>query len=126
MKDQTTDKPSVKHKLDAETEVLRAIASFELIKGLVVLLAGFGALYLIDRDVWDVAVSFLRLLHIKHRYHYADVFLRLARDVTDAQLIMVAVLATPIDAAFCGSLRLQVKRLGGVDCTRFWGAISPV
>ena len=94
MKDQTADKPSVKHNLDAETEVLRAIASFELIKGLVVLLAGFGALYLIDRDVWDVAVSFLRLLHIKHRYHYADVFLRLARDVTDAQLIMVAVLAT--------------------------------
>jgi len=55
MKDQTADKSSVKHKLDAETEVLRAIASFELIKGLVVLLAGFGALYLIDRDVWDVA-----------------------------------------------------------------------
>src|SRR5215471_13990161 len=92
MKDQLTEKP-VKHKLDAETEVLRAIASFELIKGLVVLLAGFGALYLIDRDVWDVAVSLLRVLHIKHRYHYSDVFLKLARDVTDKQLLIVAVLA---------------------------------
>jgi len=93
MKAQTTDQARLKHKLDTETEVLRAIASVELIKGLVVLLAGFGALYLIDRDAWDVAVSFLRILHIKHRYHYADVFLKLARDVTDKQLLIVAVLA---------------------------------
>src|ERR1051325_11535177 len=91
MKEQPTEKP--KHKLDAETEVLRAISSFELIKGLVVLLAGFGALYMIKRDVWDVAVSFLQLLHIRHRYHYADVFLKLARDVTDTQLVIVGVMA---------------------------------
>ena len=94
MKDQPTDSPVPrKHKHDAETDVLRAIATFELTKGLVVLLAGFGAFWLLDRDVWDVAVSFLRILHIKHRYHYADVFLRLARDVTDRQLILVAILA---------------------------------
>src|ERR1041384_5732593 len=92
MKEQPAQKPS-KHKLDAETEVLRAIASFELIKGLVVLLAGFGALYMINRDVWDVAVSLLRVLHIRHRYHYSDVFLKLARDVTDRLLLMVAALA---------------------------------
>ena len=92
MKDQPAEKPP-KHKLDAETEVLRAIATFELIKGLVVLLAGFGALYMIKRDVWDVAVSLLRVLHIYHRYHYSDVFLKLARDVTNTQLLMVAALA---------------------------------
>jgi len=92
MKDQLTDSPPPrKRKHDAETDVLRAIASFELTKGLVVLLAGFGALWLIDRDVWDVAVSFLRLLHIKHRYHYADVFLRVAANITDEQLLLVAV-----------------------------------
>jgi uncharacterized membrane protein (DUF2068 family) len=82
--------PQPKHKADAETEVLRAIASFELAKGLVVLLAGFGALSLIHRDVWDVATSLLRLLHIKHRYHYTDVFLRLAERVTDRELWLVA------------------------------------
>src|SRR5215467_11937409 len=92
MTEQHTEK-QLKHKLDTETEVLRAIASFELIKGLVVLLAGFGALYMIKRDVWDVAVSFLQLLHIRHRYHYADIFLKLARDVTDTQLLVVAVMA---------------------------------
>ena len=79
-----------KFKADPETEVIRAIATFELIKGLVVLLAGFGALSLLHRDVWDVAVSFLRLLHIKHRYHYADVFLRIAQGVTDRDLLIVA------------------------------------
>ena len=82
-----------KRRLDAETEVIRAIATVELIKGLVVLLAGFGALSLIHRDVWDVAVSFLHLLHIKHRYHYADVFLRVAQNITDRQLVLVAVIA---------------------------------
>jgi uncharacterized membrane protein (DUF2068 family) len=82
-----------KHKHNAEAEVLRAIASFELTKGLVVLLAGFGALSLVHRDVWDVAISLLRLLHIKHRYHYADIFLRLAEGVTDRELVLVAVVA---------------------------------
>ena len=82
-----------KRRLDAETEVIRAIATVELVKGLVVLLAGFGALSLVHRDVWDVAVSFLRLLHIKHRYHYADVFLRVAQDITDRELVLVAVVA---------------------------------
>ena len=77
-------------KADPETEVIRAIATFELIKGLVVLLAGFGALSLLHRDVWDVAVSFLRILHIKHRYHYSEVFLKLAEGVTDHDLWIAA------------------------------------
>ena len=82
-----------RHRLDAETEVIRAIATVELIKGLVVLLAGFGALSLVHRDVWDVAVSFLRLLHIKHRYHYSEVFLRVAQNITDRELVLVAIAA---------------------------------
>src|SRR2546423_7148812 len=108
MKDQPTDSPAPrKRKHNAETEELRAIASFEMIKGLVVLLAGFGALWLFNRDVWDVAVSFLRILHIKHRYHYADVFLRLARDVTDRQLILVAGFAVPSsNPSLCRALGL--------------------
>jgi uncharacterized membrane protein (DUF2068 family) len=85
-----SSQPRFKLKADPETEVIRAIATFELIKGLVVLLAGFGALSLLHRDVWDVAVSFLRLLHIKHRYHYSEVFLRLAEGVTDHDLWIVA------------------------------------
>jgi uncharacterized membrane protein (DUF2068 family) len=75
---------------EAQLKVLRAVASVELIKGLVVLLAGFGALSLVHRDTWDMAFSLLHLLHINHRHHYAQVFLELANGVTDKTLYLVA------------------------------------
>ena len=62
----------------------------EFIKGLVVLLAGFGVLSLVHRDAWDVAESFLEWLHISPETHYAQVFLNLADQVTDAKLWAVA------------------------------------
>jgi uncharacterized membrane protein (DUF2068 family) len=72
------------------SQVLRAVATVELAKGLVVLLAGFGALTLMHRDAWDVASSFLHFLHISHRHHYAQVFLEIAEGITDRQLWLVA------------------------------------
>jgi uncharacterized membrane protein (DUF2068 family) len=75
---------------DAQAKVLRAVASVELTKGLVVLLAAFGALSLVHRDAWDVAFSLLHLLHINHQHHYAQVFLELANGVTDRTLLLVA------------------------------------
>jgi uncharacterized membrane protein (DUF2068 family) len=62
----------------------------EFIKGLVVLLAGFGILSLVHRDAWDVAESFLEWLHISPDTRYAQVFLNLADQVTDAKLWAVA------------------------------------
>ena len=62
----------------------------EFLKGLVVLLAGFGVLSLVHRDAWDVAESFLEWLHISPDTHYAQVFLNLADQVTDAKLWAVA------------------------------------
>ena len=88
MTDHTT--PWLKHKLTRQSEVLRAIASVELTKGLIVLAAGFGALSLFHRDAWDVANSLLHFLHISHRHHYAEVFLRLADGITDRKLLLVA------------------------------------
>src|ERR1700746_2761595 len=74
-----------------QLRALRAVASVEFIKGLVVLLAGFGVLSLVHRDAWDVAESFLEWLHISPEAHYAQVFLNLADEVTDAKLWAVAV-----------------------------------
>ena len=74
-----------------QLRALRAVASVEFIKGLVVLLAGFGVLSLVHRDAWDVAESFLEWLHISPETHYAQVFLNLADQVTDAKLWAVAV-----------------------------------
>lgn len=74
-------------------EALRAVASFELTKGVVVLLAGFGVLSLVHRDVWGVADSLLELLHINPGKHYAQVFLQWADGVTDAKLLTIGALA---------------------------------
>jgi uncharacterized membrane protein (DUF2068 family) len=79
--------------LDSHTRqlrALRAVASVEFFKGLVVLLAGFGVLSLVHRDAWDVAESFLEWLHISPDAHYAQVFLNLADQVTDTKLWFVA------------------------------------
>lgn len=76
-----------------QLRALRAVASVEFIKGLVVLLAGFGILSLVHRDAWDVAESFLEWLHISPETRYAQVFLNLADQVTDAKLWAVALLA---------------------------------
>lgn len=81
------------HQSDSHTRqlrALRAVASIEFVKGLVVLLAGFGVLRLIHRDVWDVAENFLEWLHISPDAHYAQVFLNLADQVTDTKLWFVA------------------------------------
>ena len=64
-------------KTEKQLAALRAIATFELAKGLVVLLAA-------------VAGSFLQLLHIGRHHHYVAVFLKLADGVTDQKLWLVA------------------------------------
>jgi uncharacterized membrane protein (DUF2068 family) len=73
-----------------QLKALRAVALVEFVKGLVVLLAGFGILSLMHRDAWDVAESFLEWLHVSTEAHYAQVFLNLADQVTDSKLWAVA------------------------------------
>lgn len=70
----------------------------EFLKGLVVLLAGFGVLSLVHRDAWDVAESFLEWLRISPEDHYAQVFLNLADQITDAKLWTVAIGAVAYSA----------------------------
>jgi uncharacterized membrane protein (DUF2068 family) len=70
---------------------LRAVASLELAKGLIVLLLGFGAVSLVHKDAWDVAEAVLRFLHVNPDHHRsAQVFLNLADNVTDKKLWLVA------------------------------------
>jgi uncharacterized membrane protein (DUF2068 family) len=70
---------------------LRAVASLELAKGLVVLLLGFGAVSLVHKDAWDVAEGLLHFLHVNpDRHRSAQVFLNLADDLTDKKLWLMA------------------------------------
>jgi uncharacterized membrane protein (DUF2068 family) len=78
------------HQHDPTLQVLRGIASFEMTKGLIVLLAGVGVLFLMQKDPWDVADGLLRLLHISPDRHFAQAFLDWADTLTTAKLWAVA------------------------------------
>ena len=85
----------VSHAIAAERHrrraALRAVASLELTKGLVVLLLGFGAVSMVHKDAWDAAEALLRFLHVNpDHHHYAQVFLNLADNVTDKKLWALA------------------------------------
>jgi uncharacterized membrane protein (DUF2068 family) len=75
----------------ANIQVLRAVATFELTKGLIVLLAACGVLLLVHReDPWDIADGLLRLLHISPDHHFAQVFLDWADSLTETKVWAVA------------------------------------
>ena len=78
----------------ANLQVLRAVATIELTKGLIVLLAAISILFLVHReDPWDLADGLLRLLHISPDHHFAQVFLDWADSLTEAKLWTVASVA---------------------------------
>lgn len=76
-----------------QRRVLRAVATFEFLKGIFVLLMGFCALALVHKDVWLYAESLLALFHVSTDRHSAQVFLDLADNVTDAHLWAAARIA---------------------------------
>jgi uncharacterized membrane protein (DUF2068 family) len=74
------------HSHRTQRRMLRAVASFELIKGVFVVLMGACALILVHKDVWLLAESLLALLHISTDSRWALWFLDFADSVTDARL----------------------------------------
>jgi len=76
-----------------QREVLRAVAFFEVVKGIFVLLMGICALLLIRKDVWLIAESLLALFHINSDRHFAQAFLNFADNVTDTHLWAAARIA---------------------------------
>lgn len=80
-------------KHDAQLQMLRAVASLELLKGVIVLAAAFGIVFLVHKDPWDVADSLIHLLHISPDGHFAHRFLEWADTLTDAKLWTVAAAA---------------------------------
>jgi uncharacterized membrane protein (DUF2068 family) len=74
----------------AHIRVLRAVASLELTKGIIVLGGIFGILFLVHKDPGDVADWCLTVLHISPDHHFAQVFLDWADSLTDKKLWVVA------------------------------------
>jgi uncharacterized membrane protein (DUF2068 family) len=93
-----TTNPQLRAALDlrgrsGQVKVLRAVASFELSKGLVVLAAGCGLLLLLHRDTSEIAESLLRLLHISPDHRLSHLIMRSANRVTDKKLWTFAAVA---------------------------------
>jgi uncharacterized membrane protein (DUF2068 family) len=83
----------VSHGRDHNLQALRAVASFELTKGMIVLLAAVVVVFMVGRDPWDFADGILRILHISPDHHFAQLFLDWADTLTDAKLWTVAAVA---------------------------------
>ncbi len=81
-----------------ETKGLHAIAIFEAVKGLAVLLAGFGLLALIHRDVQEIAERFVEAIHLNPASHYPRVLIEAASNVTDGRLLGLAAMALAYSA----------------------------
>ena len=80
--------PSPRHR-----RLLRAVAGIEFLKGVFVVFMGICALLLLHKDIWLYAESLLALFHINTDRRFAQLFLDLADNVTDARLWAAARIA---------------------------------
>jgi uncharacterized membrane protein (DUF2068 family) len=79
--------------IDKSSVSIRAVALIEAAKGLLVLLAGFGVLFLIHHDVGRFAAGLVRHSHLNPASHYPEIFLKAAARVTDKRLWFLALAA---------------------------------
>jgi uncharacterized membrane protein (DUF2068 family) len=71
---------------------VRTVGMFEIAKGLLILLAGFGLLSVAHSSIYveDIAVNLLYVLHISPDRHISEVFLRAAARLDDVNARTVA------------------------------------
>ena len=72
---------------------LRIVSTFEAMKGLLVLLTGFGVLAYIHKDIHLGAQQLVRYFHLNPASRYPQIFIDLANHVTDGQLWVMALSA---------------------------------
>jgi uncharacterized membrane protein (DUF2068 family) len=70
------------------------VATVEFTKGVIVVLAGLGAISMRHRDIWGIAESFLEFLHVNPYHRYVGVFIDLVSRVSDVRLWKIAVAAS--------------------------------
>jgi uncharacterized membrane protein (DUF2068 family) len=78
----------------AHIKGVRTVATFELTKGIVVLLAGLGVFSMRHKDIWGVAESFLEFVHANPHHHFAGIFIDLVYRVSDVRLWKIVVVAS--------------------------------
>jgi uncharacterized membrane protein (DUF2068 family) len=72
---------------------LKSIALFEIFKGAVVILAGFGCLALINRDLQAMGEHLIAFLHLNPEHHYPAMFLQAIENVNNRDLVWMSMAA---------------------------------
>jgi uncharacterized membrane protein (DUF2068 family) len=72
---------------------VRAVAFFEALKGTLVLVAGFGLLSLVHRDLEELAERLVQHSHLDPASHYPRVFIEAAARTSDSRLRALAAMA---------------------------------
>ena len=72
---------------------LHIVALFEGAKGLLVLVAGFGLLSFIHKDVHEAAMQLVKHLNFNPASHYPQIFLDLTERIDDTKLWSMAIAA---------------------------------
>ena len=84
-------RPKSGDKMQLSTRKLHLIALFEGLKGILVLLAGFGILMLIHPNLHHGAAQIIEMFHLNPARHYPRIFIDLTERVSDAKLRALAV-----------------------------------
>jgi uncharacterized membrane protein (DUF2068 family) len=77
---------------------LHIVALFEGAKGVLVLLAGFGLLSFVHRDLHEAAMRLVKHIHLNPASHYPQIFLDLTERIHDTQLWGMAMAAAMYSA----------------------------
>lgn len=72
---------------------LHIVALFEGAKGLLVLVAGFGLLSFIHKDIHEAAVRLVKHVHLNPASHYPQIFIDLTEHINDTKLWSIAIAA---------------------------------
>ncbi|WP_026841121.1 DUF2127 domain-containing protein [Citrifermentans bremense] len=77
---------------------LRLVSIMEGMKGITVLAAGCGVLTLIHKDLHEMAVQLVEVLHLNPARHYPSIFIDTANRITEPQLWLLALSALAYSA----------------------------
>ncbi|MFT3781058.1 MAG: DUF2127 domain-containing protein [Nibricoccus sp.] len=78
---------------NASRKVVKSVAFFEAAKGIIVLLAGFGFLSLLHRDLHALAIALVGRLHLDATHRFPSKFIEIATHTTDSRLWFIASLS---------------------------------
>lgn len=81
------------HKDFTSAKAIRAIAIFEMVKGLLGLTVGIALIFLLHKDLEAVAGSVLEFLHIDPTGHFAEMFVERASKINESNIMIFVVLA---------------------------------